>query len=71
MAGRPILDVIRAKCLDCSAGQADEVRKCVAVTCALWPYRMGSNPFRTVNLAEEERERRRSRIVGMRREASR
>ena len=42
---QPILDVIRAKCLDCSHTQS-EVRKCTCVcTCPLWPYRMGSNPF--------------------------
>ena len=42
----PMLEVIRAKCLDCSCFQHAEVRKCTAVRCALWPYRMGSNPFR-------------------------
>jgi hypothetical protein len=62
IAGRPILDVIRAKCLDCSAGQTDEVRKCVVAACALWPYRMGSNPFRSVTLSDAERERRRARL---------
>lgn len=36
---------IRAKCLDCSGENAAEVRKCVAVTCALWPFRMGKNVF--------------------------
>jgi hypothetical protein len=36
---------IRSKCLDCSGGASSEIRKCVAVTCALWPLRMGSNPF--------------------------
>ena len=36
---------IRAKCLDCCCGAASEVRKCVNVTCPLWPLRMGSNPF--------------------------
>ena len=36
---------IRSKCLDCSGGVPSEVRKCVAATCALWPFRMGSNPF--------------------------
>jgi hypothetical protein len=40
------LKAIREKCLDCSCGNAAEVRKCVAVDCALWPYRMGMNPFR-------------------------
>jgi hypothetical protein len=42
---QPILRVIRAKCLDCCCGQASEVAKCTAVACALWPYRMASNPF--------------------------
>ncbi len=41
----PLLKAIRAKCLDCSQS-ASEVRRCTAVTCALWPYRMGTNPFR-------------------------
>jgi hypothetical protein len=36
---------IRSKCLDCSGGAASEIRKCVAVNCALWAFRMGSNPF--------------------------
>jgi hypothetical protein len=37
---------IREKCLDCCCGNAAEVRKCVAVDCSLWPYRVGTNPFR-------------------------
>lgn len=37
---------IRAKCVDCSGGVATEARKCVFTGCALWPYRMGANPFR-------------------------
>ena len=32
---------IRQYCLDCSAGSAPEVRKCVIVLCPLWPFRMG------------------------------
>jgi hypothetical protein len=40
------LKAIREKCLDCCCGNAAEVRKCVAVDCALWPFRMGMNPFR-------------------------
>ena len=39
------LKSIRGKCLDCSNGVPSEVRKCVAVHCPLWPFRMGSNPF--------------------------
>jgi hypothetical protein len=37
---------IREKCLDCCCANAAEVRKCVAVDCTLWPFRMGANPFR-------------------------
>lgn len=41
----PLLTVIRSKCLDC-AHKASEVAKCTAIDCNLWPYRMGTNPFR-------------------------
>ena len=39
-----ILRAIRLKCLDCSAGQPSEVRECRLTACALWPYRLGSDP---------------------------
>lgn len=32
---------IRLKCLDCCCYQAAEVRKCPAVDCPLWRFRMG------------------------------
>lgn len=32
---------MRAKCLECSAGSANEVKLCPMVDCALWPYRIG------------------------------
>lgn len=38
------LKAIRAKCLDCCGDNASEVRKCVCVTCPLWPLRMGAQP---------------------------
>lgn len=44
--GGPILEVLRAKCVDCSGGSAAEARKCTVTRCALWPYRTGGNPFR-------------------------
>jgi hypothetical protein len=62
----PILDVIRAKCLDCCVQQPDEVRKCVAVLCPNWPYRMGANPLRTVNLTDEDRAARAERARALR-----
>jgi hypothetical protein len=40
------MEAIRVKCLDCCGGSADEVRKCVAMTCANWPFRTGKNPWR-------------------------
>ena len=40
-----ILKVIRTKCLDCCGNMPSEVRRCVSTSCALWPYRMGWNPF--------------------------
>ena len=40
------LKAIREKCLDCCCGNAAEVRKCIAVDCPLWPFRMRTNPFR-------------------------
>jgi hypothetical protein len=43
---KPLLDVIRAKCLDCCCENQAEVRRCMAVPCALWPYRLGTNPIR-------------------------
>lgn len=42
---RALLAVIRAKCIDCCNHQPSEVAKCTAVDCALWPYRMRTNPF--------------------------
>jgi hypothetical protein len=42
----PVLKAIRAKCLDCSGGMQSEVRDCLVRNCALYPFRMGSNPWR-------------------------
>ena len=36
---------IRAYCVWCSCGSLPEVRRCPAIHCPLWPYRMGQNPF--------------------------
>lgn len=50
------LKALRARCLDCCCHQESEVRKCTAVTCPSWPFRMGSNPWRK-EASEEQRER--------------
>ena len=43
---KPILKAIREKCLDCSCGSHAEVKDCSVPTCALYPFRLGSNPWR-------------------------
>lgn len=50
---KPLLKVIRKKCLDCCCGQHSEVRKCHITDCQLWPYRMGKNPFHFRNATKE------------------
>ena len=35
---------IRAKCLDCCAGQPKEVRLCTSEKSPLFPYRLGHRP---------------------------
>lgn len=39
-----VLKAIRAKCLDCSVYQPEEVKNCHLHRCPLWPYRMGKDP---------------------------
>lgn len=41
------IKAIRAKCLDCCCWQKSEVKNCEIITCALYPYRMGHNPYIT------------------------
>jgi hypothetical protein len=54
---RPVLAAIRAKCLDCCCEQRSEVACCTLTHCALWPFRMGTNPFRTAReMTDEQRQ---------------
>lgn len=43
------MKAIRAKCLQCSAGQTSEIKECTVKTCALWHFRMGHAPKPAVN----------------------
>lgn len=52
---RPLLRVIRANCIECAAGSEAEVRRCRMVACAMWPYRMGTNPHQRRELTDEQR----------------
>lgn len=42
----PLLQVMRRRCVDCCGGKTEEVRRCTAVACPLWPYRMATDPWR-------------------------
>lgn len=44
MAKRTPIKAIRAKCLDCTNGQFNEVRECELSECPLFEYRMGHRP---------------------------
>lgn len=41
---KSLLTCLRSFCLACSGGSPAEARKCVRVTCPLWPYRLGKRP---------------------------
>ena len=42
-----LLKIIRRKCLDCVCYQPREIELCPTERCALWPYRMGKDPYKT------------------------
>lgn len=46
---------IRAFCLDCVGGSANEVKLCPSTKCALRPFRFGKNPFTKRELTDEQR----------------
>lgn len=50
----PLSKVIRKKCLECCVSQQSEVKNCVATDCALWPYRMGKNPFQAARYKQTQ-----------------
>jgi len=54
---------IREKCFDCCSGAKSEIRKCVSTNCPIWPFRLGTNPFRKkTDLSDEEKVRRTARL---------
>lgn len=38
-------NAIRAHCMECMGGMSAEVVRCTSKGCALFPFRMGENPF--------------------------
>jgi hypothetical protein len=51
------IQAIRARCIDCCAGATVEVRRCTAVYCPSWPFRMGFDPWRERRVLEPEQKR--------------
>ena len=48
---------IRAFCLECCGGSPAEVKECTGVSCSLYPFRLGRNPFRQKReLTDEQKE---------------
>ena len=39
------LKAIRAKCLDCSCNQINEIKLCSVTNCALYPFRFWQEPI--------------------------
>lgn len=54
MAKSP-LKAIRAKCIECCCWQNTEVKLCPSTDCALYPFRMGKNPYAKREMTEEQR----------------
>jgi len=48
---------IRMKCLDCSGGSRTEAERCQIKDCALYPFRLGKNPFRSHREMSEEQKK--------------
>ena len=46
---------IKAKCLDCCCGQMSEVRNCLVISCPLYNFRNGHNPFSKRNMSEDQK----------------
>ncbi len=48
------IKAIKAHCADCCCGSAHEVKLCPVKDCALYPFRLGKNPYRTKREYTEE-----------------
>ena len=46
---------IKAKCLDWCCGQMSEVRNCLVISCPLYNFRNGHNPFSKRTMSEDQK----------------
>lgn len=49
------IKAIRAFCLDCCGGNANDVKNCTSKICALKPFRFGKNPYAHREMTDEQR----------------
>ncbi len=49
------MNAIKAKCLDCSADDRNEVKLCNVDNCPLWPYRLGKDPESGRKMTDEQK----------------
>ena len=52
---KDVLNAVRAKCLDCCMGQANELKLCTIKDCSLYLYRFGKDPNKGRVLTEEQK----------------
>lgn len=62
-------NAIRQMCLQCMCGSAREVLLCGSGGCPLWPFRMGTDPWRAP-MSDEQRASAAARMRAMRGEAA-
>ena len=66
MSKPAMLKAVRANCLDCMCGQANEIKLCTEENrCPLWPYRLGKDPDKR-EVSEEQRQIASDRMKAMR-----
>lgn len=49
------LKAIKAKCMDCTCQQYNEVKFCTIENCPLFPFRLGKNPYSKREMTEDQR----------------
>lgn len=60
---KKLIDAVKYKCQhDCCCDDYDSWVNCPVNTCALWPYRLGENPFNKKTFSEEEKQKRSERM---------
>lgn len=60
---------IREFCIDCNGGSSSEVKLCTAKNCALYPFRLGKNPYRAKReMTDEQKEAAKIRLAEARKQ---